>query len=61
MIPMVHKTDDSKRSHYITFETRIEDAPRANEIVVAIGASTGGRPHPRTGDRHRDMKEMGLV
>lgn len=59
-IPMVHKTDDSKRSHYVTFETRIEDAPRENEIVVAIGVSTGGRPHPRTGDRHQDMKEMGL-
>lgn len=61
MIPMVHKTDDSKRSHFITFETRIEDSPRADEIVVAIGASTGGRPHPRTGDRHQDMKEMGLA
>lgn len=60
-IPMVHKTDDSKRSHFITFETRIEDAPRADEIVVAIGASTVGRPHPRTGDRHQDMIEMGLV
>lgn len=61
MIPMVHKNDDSKRSHYVTFETRIEDSPRADEIIVAIGASTGGRPHPRTGDRHQDMKEMGLV
>lgn len=60
-IPMVHKTNDSKRSHFVTFETRIEDAPRADEIVVAIGISTGGRPHPRTGDRHQDMKEMGLV
>lgn len=60
-IPMVHKTDDSKRSHYVTFETRIEDAPRADEIVVAIGVSTGGRPHPRTGDRHQDMMEMGLA
>ncbi|WP_227938338.1 amino acid synthesis family protein [Alkalihalobacillus deserti] len=60
-IPMIDKHDDSKRSHYITFETSIGDAPRADEIVVAIGASTGGRPHPRTGDRHSDMKEMGLV
>lgn len=60
-IPMVHKTEDSKRSHFITFETRILDAPRADEIAVAIGVSTGGRPHPRTGDRHQDMKEMGLV
>jgi hypothetical protein len=60
-IPMVHKTDDSKRSHFITFEANIPDAPRADEIVVAIGASTGGRPHPRTGSRQQDMLEMGLV
>jgi hypothetical protein len=60
-IPMVHKTDDSKRSHFITFEANIPDAPRADEIIVAIGASTGGRPHPRTGSRQQDMVEMGLV
>src|SRR5690625_4280544 len=48
MIPMIHKTDESKRSHFLTFETRIEDAPRADEIVVAIGVATGGRPHHRT-------------
>lgn len=60
-IPMVHKTDDSQRSHFITFEINIPDAPRADEIVVAIGVSTGGRPHPRTGNRHQDMVEMGLV
>lgn len=61
IIPMVHKTDESQRSHFITFEATIPDAPRADEIVVAIGASTGGRPHPRTGNRHQDMVEMGLV
>lgn len=61
VIPMVHKTDESQRSHFITFEATIPDAPRADEIVVAIGASTGGRPHPRTGNRHQDMIEMGLV
>lgn len=60
-IPMVHKTDDSQRSHYLTFDVQIPDAPRADEIVVAIGVSTGGRPHPRTGNRHEDMIEMGLV
>jgi hypothetical protein len=60
-IPMIHKTDSSKRSHYLTFETRIEDSPNADEIVIAIGASTGGRPHARIGDRHQDMVEMGLV
>lgn len=61
IIPMVHKTDDSQRSHFITFEATIPDAPRADEIVVAIGVSTGGRPHPRTGNRHQDMVEMGLA
>ncbi|MFC0022867.1 amino acid synthesis family protein [Neobacillus cucumis] len=61
MIPMVHKTDDSQRSHFITFEATIPDAPRCDEIVVAIGVSTGGRPHPRIGNRHLDMVEMGLV
>ncbi|HEY9576557.1 MAG TPA: amino acid synthesis family protein [Pseudobacillus sp.] len=60
-IPMVHKNDESQRSHFITFEASIPDAPRADEIVVAIGASTGGRPFPRTGNRHQDMVEMGLV
>ncbi|MDR9797638.1 amino acid synthesis family protein [Aeribacillus pallidus] len=59
-VPMVHKTDDSKRSHFITFEINIPDAPRSDEIMVAIGASTGGRPHPRIGDRHQDMLEMGF-
>lgn len=60
-IPMVHKTDESKRSHYLTFEFNIGDAPREDEIVVAIAASTGGRPFPRIGDRHQDKIEMGLV
>ncbi|MFF2447445.1 amino acid synthesis family protein [Neobacillus sp. NPDC058068] len=61
VIPMVHKNDESQRSHFLTFEASIPDAPRADEIVVAIGAATGGRPHPRTGNRHQDMVEMGLV
>lgn len=61
LIPMVHKNEDSKRSHFLTFEATIPDAPRANEIVVAISVSTAGRPHPRTGDRHQDMVEMGLA
>ncbi|PIC63235.1 peptide synthetase [Sporosarcina sp. P13] len=60
-IPMIHKNEESTRSHYITFQAHIPDAPRADEIVIAIGASTGGRPHPRTGNRQLDAQEMGLV
>ena len=29
-----------------------------NELVVAIGATTSGRAHARTGDRYQDMEEM---
>ena len=29
------------------------------EIVVALGASVGGRPHHRIGDRYQDLKEFG--
>jgi hypothetical protein len=27
--------------------------------VIALGASLGGRPHHRIGDRYRDLEEMG--
>lgn len=57
-IPMMHKLDEGKRSHYITVEFTINDAPGPDEIVVALGASTGGRLHPRIGDRYIDMQEI---
>ena len=57
-IPMMHKHDAGARSHYITLEMHIPDAPAANEIVVALGASTGGRGHPRIGDRYKDIEEL---
>lgn len=57
-VPMMHKLDEGKRSHYITIEFTIGDAPAPDEIVVALGASTGGRLHPRIGDRYLDMKEI---
>lgn len=60
LIPMMHKTDAGLRSHYITLQLAISDAPAPDEIVVAIGAATGGRLHPRIGNRYEDMAEMGL-
>lgn len=59
-IPMTHKMDAGQRSHYITMEFSIPDAPDTDEIVVAIGAATGGRAFPRIGNRYSDMEEMGL-
>ncbi|WP_416968101.1 amino acid synthesis family protein [Streptomyces sp. 4F14] len=53
-VPLWHKTRASTRSHYQTVSARVPDAPRADEIVVIAGASTGARPHPRIGDRATD-------
>ena len=57
-VPMMHKLDEGMRSHYLTIEFTVNDAPGPDEILVALGASTGGRLHPRIGDRYIDMKEM---
>jgi len=59
MIPLMDKNDAGRRSHYLTIQTAIPDAPAADEIVVALGASVGGRPHHRIGDRYQDLKELG--
>ena len=59
MIPLMHKADAGMRSHYLTVNFAIADAPAHDEIVVALGASIGGRPHHRIGDRYQDLKELG--
>ena len=58
MIPLMDKNDEGRRSHYLTIQTAIPDAPAADEIVVALGASVGGRPHHRIGDRYQDLKDL---
>jgi hypothetical protein len=58
-IPLMHKADEGMRSHYLTIQFSILDAPAPDEIVVALGASIGGRPHHRIGDRYQDLKELG--
>lgn len=59
MIPLMYKNDEGRRSHYLTIQTAIADAPAPDEIVVALGASVGGRPHHRIGDRYQDLKDLG--
>jgi hypothetical protein len=54
MIPMWHKTAPATRSHYQATELTIPDAPRADELVIAIAAASGPRPFPRIGDRKTD-------
>jgi len=40
----------------------VPDAPRADEIVVAVAVTAGGRPHPRIGglQAHEIKGEDGL-
>jgi len=48
-IPLGHKDAAFVRSHFDGMEVRINDAPRAGEIAVAVALTTGGRPLPRVG------------
>ncbi len=57
-VPMMHKDDEGLRSHYITAEFSISDAPLADEIVVVLGAADGGRAHPRIGNRYLDLEAI---
>jgi hypothetical protein len=59
LIPLMDKGDEGRRSHYLTVQFSIGDAPGPDEIVVALGASIGGRPHHRIGDRYTDLEELG--
>ena len=58
-IPLMDKHDTGRRSHYLTIQFSVYDAPAADELVVALGASTGGRPHHRIGDRYADLAALG--
>jgi hypothetical protein len=46
-VPLKHVEDHTVRSHHLTLEVRIADAPRADELVIALACSSSGRPHAR--------------
>ena len=48
-VPLGHKDAAFVRSHFDAMEARVSDAPRANEIVVAVVVTDSGRPLPRVG------------
>ncbi|HEY0703895.1 MAG TPA: amino acid synthesis family protein [Candidatus Acidoferrales bacterium] len=54
-IPLGHKDAAFVRSHFDGMEIRIADAPRANEIIVAIAITDSGRPLPRVGGLAKDQ------
>ena len=53
-IPLGHKDAAYVRSHFDGMEVRVNDAPRANEILVAIAVTDSGRPLPRVGGLSAD-------
>jgi Amino acid synthesis len=61
-VPLGHKDAAFVRSHFDGMEVRVADAPRANEIVVAVAITDSGRPHARVGGlQHSEIKgEDGL-
>ena len=61
-VPLGHKDAAYVRSHFDGVEIRLNDAPRANEILVAVAVTDSGRPLPRVGGLEaRDAKgEDGL-
>ena len=48
-VPLGHKDAAFVRSHFDGMEVRINDAPRADEIMVAVVVTDSGRPLPRVG------------
>ena len=54
-IPLGHKDAAYVRSHFDGMEVRIPDAPRANEIMVAVAVTDSGRPLPRVGGLMKDQ------
>ncbi len=58
-VPLMDKHDAGRRSHYLTIQFAIADAPRADELVIVLGGASGGRPHHRIGDRYQDLKDLG--
>jgi len=54
-IPLGHKDAAFVRSHFDGMEVRINDAPRANEIMVAVAVTDSGRPLARVGGLTKDQ------
>jgi hypothetical protein len=56
-VPLGHKDAAFVRSHFDAMEIRVPDAPRRDEIVVAVVVTDSGRPLPRIGGLTVDQIE----
>jgi hypothetical protein len=61
-VPLGHKDAAYVRSHFDAIEARVSDAPRKNEIVVAVAVTDSGRPLARVGglQKHEIKGQDGL-
>jgi hypothetical protein len=48
-VPVTHINASYVRSHFDAMEVGVNDAPRADEILLALVMTTGGRIHARVG------------
>ncbi|MGI9222706.1 MAG: amino acid synthesis family protein [Woeseiaceae bacterium] len=56
-VPLGHKDAAYVRSHFDGMEVRVHDAPRENEMLVAVAVTDSGRPFPRVGGlTHEDAE-----
>ncbi len=53
-IPLHFKDAAFVRSHFDGMTVSVNDAPKSDEILVAIAVTDGGRPHPRVGGLKKD-------
>ena len=56
-VPLGHKDAAYVRSHFDGVEVQLNDAPRADEILVAVAVTDSGRPLPRVGGLTHDEAE----
>ena len=56
-VPLGHKDAAYVRSHFDGVEVRLNDAPRANEILVAVAITDSGRPLTRVGGLTHEQAE----
>jgi hypothetical protein len=48
-VPITHINASYVRSHFDAMEVGLNDAPRADEILLALVMTTGARVHARVG------------
>ncbi len=56
-VPLGHKDAAYVRSHFDAIEVRLNDSPRAGEIMVAVAVTDSGRPLPRVGGLTHEQAE----